>query len=171
MRNEGRLRNEANKSFVFSLPVPRGVREKQGARFVKVADCCSEAGAGKSRPCVARAKEWSLGDFAPSATCDKGVGRAVSLNRVGGKMFEHLPKIKTSLRARAFANLFERYQNSRNHARTRFLRRAKDLTSLPKVSKLVWGKLGGNVRICSFFANIDSARHRKRARGRISEVD
>ena len=32
-RDEGRLRNEANKSFVFSLPVPRGVRETCGARF------------------------------------------------------------------------------------------------------------------------------------------
>jgi hypothetical protein len=28
MRNEDRLRNEANKSFVFTLPVHRGVREK-----------------------------------------------------------------------------------------------------------------------------------------------
>jgi hypothetical protein len=29
---------------------------------------------------------------------------------------------------------------------------------LPKVSKPVSGKLGGNDRICSFFTNIDSAR-------------
>jgi hypothetical protein len=45
-----------------------------------------------------------------------------------------------------------------------FLGGRKDVTSLPKVSKLVWGKLGVNVRMCSFFANIDSARHLKRAR-------
>jgi hypothetical protein len=79
-------------------------------------------------------------------------------------VFEHLPKRRVSLRPGAFANLFERYRNSRNHGRTRFFRWAKDVTSLPKVSKLVWGKLGGNVRMCSFFANIDSARHLKRAR-------
>ena len=36
--------------------------------------------------------------FAPSATCDEGVGRAVSLNRMGNKMFEHLPTIRVSLR-------------------------------------------------------------------------
>jgi hypothetical protein len=65
----------------------------------------------------------------------------------GGKMFEHLPKIRVSLRPGAFANLFERYRNSRNHGRTDFLGWRKDVTSLPKVSKLVWGKLGGNVRI------------------------
>jgi len=81
-------------------------------------------------------------------------------------MFEHLPKIRVSLRPGAFANLFERYRNSRNHGRTHFFRWAKDV-----VVKLVWGKLGGNVRMCSFFANIDSARHLKRARVRISEVD
>ena len=64
-------------------------------------------------------------------------------------MFEHRPKIKirVSLHPGAFANLFERYRNSRNRGRTHFFRWAKDVTSLPKVSKLVWGKLGGNVRM------------------------
>ena len=32
------------------------------------------------------------------------------------------------------------------------------------MSKRVWGKLGENVRICSFFANIESVRHRQRVR-------
>ena len=29
----------------------------------------------------------------------------------------------------------------------------------PESVETVWGKLGGNVRICSFFANIDLPRH------------
>jgi hypothetical protein len=45
-------------------------------------------------------------------------------------MFEHLPKIKTSLRPGAFANLFERYRNSRNHGRTHTIRWAKDAACL-----------------------------------------
>ena len=89
----------------------------------------SKAMRGEVRPKFANCFPEAGADFAPPAPCDKGVGSAVSLNRIGAKCSSTCNNIWIIRRPPARANLIPQLPGLARLQRARFLGPAKKITS------------------------------------------